>query len=132
MARRTFTMTEKLRPIILGLVRKWPVGMVVELRDRKRSLPQNNAMWAKLTDISEQVVWHGEVLPPDDWKVMFTSALRGQRIVRGIDGRPVALGLHTSEMTEEEMSLLLASIDAWAAENGVIFTERKDHAEVRG
>lgn len=132
MARRTFTMTEALRPKILGLIRLVPVGMVVEIRDKKRSIEQNAAMWAKLGEIAQQMLWYGERLEPDEWKQMFTAALRGQRIVRGIDNHPVALGVPTSTMTDEEMGLLLTSIDAWAAENGVVFKERKDHAEPRG
>jgi len=101
-----------------------PVGTRVEFKAPKRSLPQNDLMWSRLTEISQQVVWHGQKLSPDDWKDIFTVSLRKARVVPGIDpGSFVLLGLHTSDMSKEEFTNLLDLIDAFAAERGIIFKE---------
>ncbi len=101
-----------------------PVGTRIEFKRPKRTLPQNDLMWSRLTEISQQVVWHGQKLSPDDWKDIFTVSLRKARVVPGIDpGSFVLLGLRTSDMSKEEFTNLLDLIDAFAAERGVTFKE---------
>lgn len=103
-----------------GWCQKAPNGTRIEYRRSKRSTPQNSLLWARLTDVSEQVEWYGQKLAPADWKQVFTAALRKARVVPGIDpGTFVVLGLSTSEMDKEELSNLLDLIDAFAAERGV-------------
>ena len=46
-------------------IRKAPPGTRVELKAAKRSLDQNSKMWACLTDIAQQIVWHGQKLTPE-------------------------------------------------------------------
>jgi hypothetical protein len=36
-----------------------PAGTIVEFRTSKRTTPQNARMWAMLTALSDQLVWHG-------------------------------------------------------------------------
>jgi hypothetical protein len=99
---------------------KAPGGTRIEFKRAKRSIPQNSLLWARLTDISQQVEWYGQKLAPDDWKDMFTASLRKARVVPGLDpGSFVLLGLHTSDMSKDEMTMLLDLIDAFAAERGV-------------
>lgn len=113
------------RARIMQLVTRVPMGTRIELKKAKRTIPQNSLLWQRLTDISRQVVWHGEKLTPSDWKDVFTAALRNSHVVPGIDpGTFVSLGLHTSDMSKEEMGELLDLIDAFAAEQGV---ELSDH-----
>lgn len=108
-------------------VARAPVGTRIEFRASQRSIPQNDRLWASLTDIATQVEWHGQRLTPDDWKDMFTASLRKARVVPGIDpGSFVLLGLHTSKMTKEELSNLLELIYAFGAEHGVVFHEPPD------
>jgi hypothetical protein len=46
-------------------------------------------------------------------------------VVPGLDpGSFVVVGLHTSDMTKDEMGQLLDLIDAFAAQHGVEFKER--------
>lgn len=104
-------------------------GMRVEVKHGRRSPEQSNLMWAKLNDVANQVIWHGEKLPQTDWKDIFTAALRRARVVPNIDGDGfVQLGLHTSDLTKEEMSNLLDLIDAFGAEHGVKFKENSSDA----
>ncbi len=101
---------------------KAPFGTQVDFKASKRSLPQNSILWALLSEVATQVVWYGQKLSASDWKDMFTASLRKARVVPGIDpGSFVLLGLHTSDMTKDELSSLIELIHAFGAEHGVVF-----------
>lgn len=93
--------------------------LTLEIKDEKRSLEQNDMLWAMLTKISKEVDWYGQKLSPEDWKHVFTASLSKQRTVPGIDGGFVVLGLSTSKMTKKQMSDLIELIYAFASEKGV-------------
>ena len=108
----------------IAWVRRAPNGTQLQFKHSGRTLEQNACLWAKLTDVSEQVVWYGRQLSAEDWKDIFTASLRKARVVPGIEaGSFVVLGMHTSDMTRDEFSNLLALIDAFAAEHGVDYHE---------
>lgn len=92
----------------------------------KRTLPQNDMMWGLLTDISVQAEWAGKRRKPGEWKDIFTAALRSSRdsleVVPGLNGGFVLLGMHTSDLSAEEMSDLIELILAWGAQNEITFT----------
>ncbi len=104
-------------------IAKAPPGTRVEFSRPKRSLDQNAKLWACLTDISDQVTWHGQKLFPDDWKLVFMDALnREMRIVPAIDGRGfVNLGRSSSKLSVGEMCDLIELIQAFGAQHGVVF-----------
>ena len=115
---------DRLRSKAIDWIQRAPFGTRVEFKLSKRSTPQNDLMWAKLTEISAQVEWYGQKLSPDDWKDVFTASLRKTRVVPGIDrGSFVPLGMRTSDMTKDEMSDLIELINAFAVERGVEFNE---------
>lgn len=91
----------------------------------KRTLDQNAKMWAMLTDIAEQVEWHGLRLGTNDWKLMFMDALkREMRVVPNLDGNGfVNLGASTSQLTKGEMADLIEIITAFGVSKGVEFKE---------
>ena len=99
-----------------------PDGWIVEIHEPTRSLQQNAALWAALGDISRQVEWYGKKLTPHDWKHIFSSSLKKQNVVPGLDGGFVVLGISTSKMTIKEMSDLLELAHAFGAEHGVRFS----------
>lgn len=99
---------------------KAPENTRITFARSKRTLPQNDRMWAMLTEVSAQVEWYGEHLSPEDWKTVFTAALRKERVVPGINGGFVVLGQRTSDMTKEELSDLMELISAFAAQRGVM------------
>ena len=96
--------------------------MVLEVKPSTRSFQQNARLWAMLTDISKQIDWYGRKLSPDDWKHVFSAALKKQDAVPGIDGGFVVLGLSTSKMTKAEMCDLQTLMEAFGAERGVRFS----------
>lgn len=95
--------------------------LTLEIRPEKRSDAQNRRLWSMLSDVSQQVDWHGHKLTPDEWKDVFTAALKKQKAVPGIDGGFVVCGQRTSQMTKAEMSELQTLMEAFGAQHGVAF-----------
>jgi hypothetical protein len=104
-------------------VGKLPPGTRVEFKAPKRSLPQNDRMWAMLTDLASQVKWHGLSLTADDWKLIFLDALKREvRMVPNLDGNGfVSLGRSSSDLSKAEMTDLIDLISAFGANHGVVF-----------
>jgi hypothetical protein len=100
--------------------------MVVKVEQEKRSLAQNARLWAMLTEISHQVDWYGHKLTADEWKDVFTAALKKEKVVPGINGGFVVVGQRTSTMTKAEMSELQTLMEAVGAERGVVFRRFED------
>jgi hypothetical protein len=96
-------------------------GSRVEFKSPKRTIPQNDRMWAMLTDIASQLAWHGVKLSPGDWKLIFLDALkREMRMVPNIDGNGfVNLSRSSSDLSKGEMSDLQELIAAFGAQHGV-------------
>lgn len=111
-----------------------PAGTRVEFKRSKRSLPQNDRMWAMLTDLAQQVEWHGRKLTPDDWKIVFLDALRREmkqelQVVPSLDGTGfVPLGNSSSNLTIAEMGDLMELIAMFGAKHGVTFQDEKEAA----
>ena len=91
------------------------------VKPETRSTAQNRRLWAMLADISSQVTWHGQKLQSEDWKHVFSAALKRTRVCPGIDGGFVVLGQSTSQMTRSEMSEMQELMEAFGAEHGVRF-----------
>lgn len=95
--------------------------LTLEIRPEKRSDAQNRRLWSMLSDISEQVNWHGHSLTPGEWKDVFTAAIKRTKVVPGLDGGFVVCGQSTSQMTKREMSELQQLMEAFGAEHEVAF-----------
>lgn len=95
--------------------------LTLTLAPEKRSDAQNRRLWAMLRDISQQVDWHGNKLSDEEWKDVFTAALKRQKVVPGLDGGFVVCGQRTSKMTKAEMAELQELMEAFGAQQGVRF-----------
>lgn len=107
---------------------KLPWNTRVEFKAPKRTLPQNDRMWAMLTDVATQVAWHGQKLTPDDWKLIFLDGLRREmRIVPNLDNNGfVNLDRSSSDLSKSEMSDLIELMFAFGAKHDVVFREPED------
>lgn len=111
---------------VAAWARKAPEGTRVEFKQAKRTLDQNSKLWAMLTDVAQQVEWHGMKLRTGEWKFLFLDALsRERRLVPNIDGDGfVPLYKSTSDLSKGEMSDLIELIGAFGARHGVVFKDR--------
>jgi hypothetical protein len=79
-----------------------PAGTRVEFKAPKRTLPQNDRMWAMLTELAQQQSWHGQKLSPEDWKLIFLDGLKREiRMVPNLDNNGfVSLSKSSSDLSE--------------------------------
>jgi hypothetical protein len=107
-----------------------PSGTRVEFKAAKRTLPQNDRMWAMLTDIAQQKEHCGRKYTPDEWKVLFMHACgRETQFVPALNGNGfLPLGYRSSDLSKQEMSDLIECMFTWGAENGVVFHDQQEAA----
>ena len=110
-------------------VRKAPDETRITFQASKRSLPQNDRMWAMLTDVAEQAEHTGRRYSTKQWKVLFMHACgREVQFLPALAGSTfIPWGQSSSDLSKDEMSELIDFIGAWGAEHGVVF---HDQAEV--
>lgn len=99
-------------------------AVVITLGRETRTDEQNDKQWPMLRDISKQVEWFGQKHSPEDWKDILSAAWRGQKLVPGVDGGFVALGVRTSKLSKEEFSDYIEAIYAFGSERSVIWSEK--------
>ena len=105
---------------VKGWVDRAPPGTLIAFsQPGTRSIDQNALMWKWLHTISLKTDWHGEKLSTDDWKDLFSAALKQARVVPGLEGGVVVLGLRTSKLKNSEFSELIELIQAFAAQRGI-------------
>lgn len=126
MSRYSFTLRSSAdRARAVQVISAAPAGTRIDVKAIKRSTPQNDRMWAMLTEIAQQLPWHGVKLRPDDWKLIFLDALKRElRMVPNIDGTGfVNLGRSSSDLTKGEMSDMIELIFKFGAQHGVVFAK---------
>lgn len=101
------------------MIRKAPKGYRVMLQETKRTVPQNDRMWAMLTCVSLQCVWHGQRYTPEQWKDFFMHSLNGGAFMPAEDGGMIPIGRSTSKLGKQEHSLLTEIIEGFAERHGV-------------
>lgn len=109
----------------LRIVEAAPFGSRVEIKAAKRTMPQNDKMWAMLTEIAQQLPWHGTKLRPDDWKLLFLDALKRElRNVPNLKGSGfVNINQSSSDLSKSEMSDLIELMFEFGARHGVKFAD---------
>lgn len=102
-----------------------PAGSRMEIKAAKRSIPQNDRMWAMLTEVARQLPWHGQRLRPDDWKLIFLDALKREaRTVPNIDGTGfVDIARSSSDLSKSEFTDLIELMFEFGARHGVKFQD---------
>ena len=113
---------DEARQRAMQAIRQADHGQVVTIKPPTRSLEQNAAMWALLSEFAERLEWpvNGRMVKMDaeDWKHVLTAAFRQEtaRLAMGLNGGVVMLGSRTSKMDKREFSEFLEFINAVAAE----------------
>jgi len=126
MSRATLVLASpELRAKAIRWIEKLPQWTRVEFKAPKRTLPQNDKMWAMLTEVAEQLPWHGMRISAHDYKLIFLDGLkREMRIVPNMNGDGfVNLGRSSSDLGVPEMADMIELIGAFGASNGVKFND---------
>ena len=112
---------EKERRLACDVIRMAPPLARVVIDDPARSLDQNAALWAALTDISEQLEWHGQTYSTNDWKDYMMHALKRARWMPAEEGGMVPIGMSTSKLSHRDFGDLLHVVHEFGARHGVVF-----------
>lgn len=118
------------RTIAHRLVDVAPRGAVLNIKPPRRTLPQNDKLWAMLSDVSRAKP-EGRELTPDVWKSLFLHALdHAQRFEMALDGKGmVPVGFRSSRLTKEQFSDLIEVIREYGARHGVEWSEPQDSGD---
>jgi hypothetical protein len=77
-------------------------------------------MWLILSEVSRQLVWHGQKYKPEDWKDFFVHAYKGSRFMPGDEGQGmVPIGRSTSDLSKEEHGELMTLMESFCARHDV-------------
>lgn len=104
-----------------------PLRMVIDCPLPKRTIDQNAMLHATLTDIAEQVVWHGQKFPMMVWKRLCTASwLREHNeqpvLIPALDGNGFDMIFeHTSKLNSRQFSELIEWCLSFGAQHGVVF-----------
>lgn len=105
-------------------IAKAPAGTRVEFKASQRSMPQNDRMWAMLTDIQTHMErTRGIKQSVNDWKCVFLSAWGKEvRFLPSLDGTSVVpVPLSSSDLSKDEMTDFIEFIFAEGGKRGVVF-----------
>lgn len=106
-------------------------GSIVTVGPPTRNLEQNALLHAALTDIAEQVEWHGQRFDLETWKRLCTAAWLRERggnpqMVPALDGHGFDIIYQpTSKLSKGEFSELCEWVFSFGAQNGVTFKDPK-------
>lgn len=107
-------------------VAKAPWGTRIEFKASKRTLPQNDRMWAMLTDVAQHMkATRGLDYDTDEWKLIFLHGWgREVRFLPSLDGKSVVpVPKSSSDLSKEEMTDFIEYIFKEGADRGVQFHE---------
>lgn len=104
-----------------------PAGSVMKVSPPRRTVDQNDKMWAMLTDVSVAKP-EGRELTPDVWKALFMHSLdHAQRFEMALDGKGmVPVGFRSSRLTKAQMSDLIEVIYEYGSRHGVNWSEKRE------
>jgi hypothetical protein len=118
------------RERVASLASKVPAGTRIEFKASKRTLAQNDRMWAMLTDIAAQKSHCGRKYTTDQWKILFMHACgREVQFIPSLDQSTfIPWGQSSSDLSKQEMTELIEFMFSWGAENGVTFHDQQEDA----
>lgn len=110
------------------VIQNAPDGYVVSVEEPRRTLSQNDRLWAMLSDVAMSKP-QGRMHTPEEWKCIFMSACGWEvAFLPGLDGRFLPYGYRSSKLTKKQMTDLQDFIQAWGDENGVRWSQQEQAA----
>lgn len=104
----------------IAAIDRAPAGYIASIEEPRRTLSQNDLLWALLTQVSVARPG-GHRFTPDEWKSRFMHACGWDcQFLPGIaDGHPFPVGFRSSKLTKSQMTNLIDFILAWGSEQGI-------------
>lgn len=127
------------------MLERAPDNWLCIFRPEKRSDIQNRLLWALLSDVAASgLKWGEQEWDPVGWKDIFMSGYLAYkrkekiaqdgpgnpvRVIGGLEGEILSIGLHTSELSKPDFAELTTYIQAWGSQRGVKWSEPKPKGE---
>jgi hypothetical protein len=117
--------TEHDRQLVAEWLAKAKIGTRIEFRGPKRTLPQNDRMWAMLTDIVRQHKQiNGRQFSTEEWKCIFLQAAGAEpKMLPTLDGLGFFATSSSSILSVQEASDVIECMFAWGAEVGMAWSD---------
>ncbi|KAA6207924.1 recombination protein NinB [Avibacterium paragallinarum] len=131
---RFFLRNARIQANAIGVIHSFTLDdknpLVVEIKPLTRTLAQNAKLHAMLGDIAKQCEFQGKKRDIETWKMIMVSAHNiakgGQaEMAIGLEGEVLNLRESTAEMGVKRLASLIDYVDAWAAEQGVRFSDKQ-------
>lgn len=111
-------------------------GTRVEIKGPQRTIPQNDKLHAAITDIAEQLTWHGRRLTVPEWKSalmeLYQHETGTEDMIPSLDNeRLINIGRSTSDLSKLEGADFIELIYAFGAQHGVVFHEPMENENGR-
>lgn len=114
---------EAVRNRAIDAIRCAPAGFQVVVKEKVRTLAQNDAIHAVITEYGDSINWrfNGQRVDLEDLKSILVSAFRKvqgrqNRFVIGLEGEVVPLNWRTREFSKQEASEFIDMVGALLAE----------------
>ena len=112
----------------IELIRCLPLNSRVTVQGPQRTIPQERKMRAMLGEVAAQAEHCGRKYRAGVWELLFLAELERETMYipnLQFDG-VVTVSYSTSDLSVEEMSLLIEIIYAYGVEHGVTFKEGRE------
>lgn len=114
------------RSFAKSLIDKAPKDAVLTIKAAKRTIPQNDRLWAMLSDISRAKP-EGRQHTPETWKILTMHACgHAVQFETGLNGQPFPVGFSSSKLSVAQMTDLITWIRQYGDEHGVQWTDPQD------
>jgi hypothetical protein len=107
----------------------------MEIKAESKSRDQEEKYHAMLGEIATQAQHLGAKWSSEDWKRLLVdlfakeTGLQGGKIIPSLDGQGIVqLGLQTRNFTKEQAMEFITFLEAWGANNGIIFKKMAQDA----
>jgi hypothetical protein len=107
----------------------------MEIKAESKSRDQEEKYHAMLGEIATQAQHLGAKWSVEDWKRLLVdlfakeTGLQGGKIIPSLDGQGIVqLGLQTRQFTKEQAMEFITFLEAWGANNGIIFKKMEQDA----
>ncbi|WP_439398470.1 recombination protein NinB [Bradyrhizobium sp. PMVTL-01] len=113
------------RSFLCEMIATAKVGTIVEMRLDPLTDPQRKKIKAMCADVAKQVQHEGRFYDASQWQILFMHAC-GQEVemMPSLDGSTfIPYEGKSSKMGKQDAGELIAFIEAWGTQNGVIFKE---------
>ena len=124
--------SQKRREEACALIMRAPDRSTMELRENKRTIPQNDKFHAMCADVARQVVWKDVFGRPlkmtqESWKRFFLRMYQQEAlVVPNEEGTAFFdLGVSSAKLVKKDFMDLIEIVHAFAARNSVKFQEQE-------